>query len=76
MRIEPGKYDDGTLTMKTLRIIPDSEFERQWLQEFIGGGGPADDWQFLERTDRKAEVRVSGVASTVEHVDIGIHKLK
>ncbi len=73
MKVEPGS--DGT--MKILRIIPESPFDKEWLQEFIGGGGPADDWQFLERTNRKAEFRISATTiNDVRRVEIGVQRVK
>jgi hypothetical protein len=60
---------------RVVRIMPESLFERQWLQDFIGGGGPADDWQFLEHTLRKAEFRVHADGITISHLDIGVHDI-
>lgn len=73
MKFNPVTTDSG---VKSLRITPENEFENAWLMEFIGGGGPADDWQFLEHTDRRAEFRVNGISTIVQSLDIAVHKIK
>ncbi len=53
-------------------ILPDTDVERRWLQRFVGGGGPANTWDFLRDTERESQFRVLAIGVTVDAVEIRV----
>lgn len=72
------KVVEGREGTNSIRIIPESDFEKHWLMKFIGGAGVPNDWEFLEKGNRKAEFRVEpdGEMCAVDAIEIAVHRIK